>query len=151
MSEKKAKEKEKRKAVVKEIKLTNQELRFLMMSDGMQRLIDARNISPKLKFQTLLLTKKLNEILQTVEKVRMEIVDQYADRDKDGHQKVVDNLVQFGKNTKEANEKLNELMSEEVTIPGGKLLVDLNDKDFPKDLLSARDMMALSTVIDFKE
>ena len=134
-----------------EIKLTNQELRLLMMSDGMQRLIDARNISPKLKFQTLLLTKKLSEILETVEKVRREIIEQYAEKDKDGNQKVVNNLVQFGTNTKEATEKLDELMGEEVTLSGGKIAVDLDGDAVPKDLLSARDMMALSAVIEFKE
>ena len=134
-----------------EIKLTNQELRALMMSDGMQRLIDARNISPKLKFQTLMLTKKLSEILETVEKVRREIIEQYAERDKYGRQITVNNLVQFGTNTKEATEKLDELLSEEVTLPGGKIAVNLNGEDVPKDLLSARDMMALSAVIEFKE
>lgn len=149
MSEKK--EKERRKAVAKKIKLTNQEIRLLMMSDGMQRLIDARDISPKLKFQTLLLVKKLREILEPIEKVRMEIVDKYADRDKDGNQIVIGKLVQFGKNTKEASEKLDELMSQEVTISGAKLEVNLSDKDFPKDLLSAGDMVALCPVIDFKE
>jgi len=134
-----------------EIKLTNQELRLLMMSDGMQRLIDARDISPKLKFQTLLLTKKLSEILEAVEKVRREIIDQYAEKDKDGNQKVINNLVQFGKNTEIATDKLDELMAEEVTLPGAKLAVDLNGTDVPKDLLSARDMMALSPVVEFKE
>jgi len=134
-----------------EIKLTNQELRLLMMSDGMQRLIDARNISPKLKFQTLMLTKKLSEILETVEKVRREIIEQYAERDKYGRQITVNNLVQFGTNKKEATEKLDELMGEEVTLSGGKIAVDLDGDAVPKDLLSARDMMALSAVIEFKE
>ena len=134
-----------------EIKLTNQELRALMVSDGMQRLIDARNISPKLKFQTLMLTKKLSEILETVEKVRREIIEQYAERDKYGRQITVNNLVQFGTNTKEATEKLDELMGEEVTLSGGKIAVDLDGDAVPKDLLSARDMMALSAVIEFKE
>jgi len=148
MGQKKAKEERKAK---KEIRLTNQELRLLMMSDGMQRLIDARDISPKLKFQTLMLTKNLSEILETVEKVRREIIDQYAEKDKDGKQKVVNNLVQFGKNTQVATEKLDELMAEEVTLPGAKIAIDLNGTDVPKDLLSARDMMALSPVVEFKE
>ena len=148
MGQKKAKEERKAK---KEIRLTNQELRLLMMSDGMQRLIDARDISPKLKFQTLMLTKNLSEILETVERVRREIIDQYAEKDKDGKQKVVNNLVQFGKNTQVATEKLDELMAEEVTLPGAKIAIDLNGTDVPKDLLSARDMMALSPVVEFKE
>ena len=148
MSEKKAKAE--RKAVVKEIKLTNQELRLLMMSDGMQRLIDATNISPKLKFQTLILVKKLRDVLDPLEKVRSEILDKYSEKDEDGEQVVKNELVQFGKNKKEANEKLDELMEEEIIIAGSKIVINLSDKDFPKDLLSARHMIALSVVVDFK-
>lgn len=148
MSEKKVKAE--RKAVVKEIKLTNQELRLLMMSDGMQKLIDATNISPKLKFQTLLMVKKLRDILEPLEKVRSEILEKYAEKDEDGERVIRNDLVQFGKNKKEANEKLDELMEEETTILSGKIVINLSDKDFPKDLLSTRHMIALSTVVDFK-
>jgi len=146
MSEKK--EKEKRK-IESDLKITNQELRRLMLSTGLQRFLDTRDLSPAIKFNLLLTMKKLEDILTALEKVRQEIIDRYAEKDTEGKRVVINNLVQFGENEKEANEKLNELMAEEITVPKGRLTVDLN-KDIPKDLLSARDMLELSLLVDFK-
>jgi len=146
MSEKKAKEKRK---IESDLKVTNQELRRLMLSNGLQRFLDARDLSPRIKFKLLLTMKKLDEIFTTLEKVRQEIIDLYAEKDKEGERVVINNLVQFGENEKEANEKLDELMAEQIVVPKGRLTIDLNN-DMPKDLLSARDMLELSLLVDFK-
>lgn len=146
MSAKKAKEKRK---VESDLKLTNQDLRRLMLSGGLQRFLGARDLSPGIKFKLLLTMKKLDEIFTTLEKVRQEIIDIYAEKDQEGKCVVLNSIAQFGKNEKKANEKLDELMAEEVVVPKGRLTIDLNN-DIPKDLLSARDMLELSILVDFK-
>lgn len=153
MSEKKAKEqrKEQKKAryVVKDLTIKNSELRALFASNGMNNLMAMMDIDPVLKLRLLMVSKKLSEVSQSVEKVRQEIIEEYSEKDENGNpKKDADNLIQFGKSRKTAMEKLDALLDDEVEIKEGMLVIKAKDFEVPLKRLSTMDLFDVSKMLE---
>jgi hypothetical protein len=153
MSGKKVKEqrKEQRKAryIINDLTIKNSELRALFASTGLNNLMGMMDIDPTLKLRLLMVTKKLSDVSQQVEKVRQEIVEEHSVKDDNGNPvKDADNLVQFGKSRKLAMGKLDELLDDEVEIKEGKLVIKAKDFEVPLKRLSTMDLLDLSVMLE---
>jgi len=132
-----------------QIALTNRELRDLLRSPSLNTLLKARDIRLGLKLKLFLIVKELKGIARTVEKVRREIMIEYAKLDAKGKRIVINDEYVYGEHDQEVRDKITELLDEPVDISKSKIVIKLSD--LPRDLLSVEDLVTLSVLIEFKE
>ena len=171
MSQKKGKEKRKAKVVdIAErrppqeqpvIVLTNREVNAFVNSNALQALVYSKQLRPRAAFRLVKLVNKLNEIHVVYEKIRKELLDTYAMKDKKGEYVLTDTNLPDGQINKNAehdftdanrkifNEELGLVWKKESSIPGKKTVI--NVADLPTGLLTTLDMIFLGKIIEFEE
>lgn len=131
------------------IKIKNFQLEALFTSQALQTLIESKDLTPKITFRLMLLAKELQEMAGILGKVKQGVINKYVDRDEKGNPVQLNNQFIFTEHREQFNKEVTELMEQESTIPQKKLL--LNIEDLPMGALSAKDMLILDPVINFRE
>lgn len=133
------------------IKMTYGQLNGYMASKAFRGLTSAKDLSAKAKVKILKLTGRLRGALEPMEKVRVETLEKYCKKDKDGKAKLKEDGKSYDISKEDMNlfnEDIMGLFADDAEVPGEK--ITLKCDDFPSDL-TVENMSTLSLAINFEE
>lgn len=95
-----------------------------LMKDGLNELLE-REIPAKVSYWLARFLEKVNKELTAMDKARMNLVNQYADKDKDGKPIIENDQYKFSDNNMaEFTKEFNELLDEEFDIDFKPIKID---------------------------
>ena len=130
------------------MKISNAEIEKLSISPALIALGKNKEFPANISYRIALFMAVLLPVIDVYQKVKLELIIKYCDKDEKGLPIITNNQYFFTEHKEIFNVEFEKLQAEENNIPG-KLELSLNV--LPVGLLSSFEMRDLMSIVEFKE